>query len=80
MVYLYMCVSYAEGWYRSVPQIRPPFCSLSLSTKCRGAYTQDVTISLTITPSLPGMKLLSVGGGDQARGIAEREAEGCLRR
>jgi len=22
--------------YRSVPQIRPPFCSLSLSTKCRG--------------------------------------------
>ena len=24
------------GNYRSVPQIRPPFCNLSLSTKCRG--------------------------------------------
>ena len=39
--------------YRSVPQICPPFCNLSLSTKRRGAYTQDVTISLAITPSLP---------------------------
>ena len=41
--------------YRSVPQIRPPppFCNLSLSTKRRGAYTRDATISLAITPSLP---------------------------
>ena len=32
---------------------------------------RDATISLTITPSLPGMKSLSVGGGDKARGVAE---------
>ena len=31
----------------------PPFRNLSLSTKCRGAYTRDATISLAITPSLP---------------------------
>ena len=48
-----------------------------------GTYTRDATISLAITPSLPGMKSLSVGGGDQALGgdqawgIAEREAERC---
>ena len=35
--------------YRSVPQIRPPFC---LSTKRRGgAYTRDATFSLAIMPS-----------------------------
>ena len=40
--------------YRSVPQIRTPFCNLSLSTKRRGgAYTRDATISPAITPSLP---------------------------
>ena len=39
--------------YHCVPQIRPHFCNLSLSTKCRGAYTRDATISLAITPSLP---------------------------
>ena len=40
--------------YRSVPQIRPPFCNLSLSTKRRGgAYTRDATISLAITPPSP---------------------------
>ena len=37
----------------------------------------NVTISLTIMPSLPGMKLLSVGGGDQVQGIAEHEVERC---
>ena len=31
----------------------PPFCSLSLITKRRWAYTRDATISLAITPSLP---------------------------
>ena len=59
----------------------PAFCNLSLSTKCRawggGAYTWNVTISLTIMPSLPGMKSLSVGGGDQVQGIAEHEVERC---
>ena len=38
--------------YRSVPQIAPPLCNLSLSTKCRGTYAWDATISLTIMPSL----------------------------
>ena len=45
-----------------------------------GAYTRDATISLAITPSLPGMKSLLVGGGDQAGGVAEREAERCSQR
>ena len=40
-------------YYRSVPQIRPPFCNLSLSTKRRGAYTRDATFSLAITPPPP---------------------------
>ena len=40
---------------------------------------QDATIALTITPSLPGMKSLSVGGRGQAWGVAEREAERCSR-
>ena len=52
----------------------PAYCNLSLSTKRRGgAYMWDATISLTIPPSLPGIKSLLVGGGDQAWGIAERE-------
>ena len=57
----------------------PAFCNLSLSTKRRGgaAYTWNVTISLAIMPSLPGMKSLSVGGGDQVQGIAEHEVERC---
>ena len=38
--------------YHSVPQIRPPFCNLCFSTKCKGAYTWDTTFSLAITPSL----------------------------
>ena len=54
----------------------PPFAILALVQNAGGAYTRDATISLAITPSLPGMKLiLSVGGGGQARGVAEREAE-----
>ena len=56
--------------YRSVPQIRPPFCNLSLSAKRRGgAYARDAMISLAITPSLPvpvKQTSLSVGGGGQA--------------
>ena len=56
----------------------PPFAILALVQNAGGAYTRDATISLAITPFLPGMKLtLSVGGGGQARGIAEREAERC---
>ena len=40
--------------YRSVPQIRPPppFATLALVQNAEGAYTQDVTISHAITPSL----------------------------
>ena len=38
--------------HRSVLQIRPPFCNLSLSTKHRGAYTRDATFSLAITSPL----------------------------
>ena len=30
----------------------PPFCNVSLSANHRGAYTQDATFSLAITPSL----------------------------
>ena len=37
----------------------------------------DATISLAIMPSLPGMKSLLVGDGDQARGVAKCEAERC---
>ena len=56
----------------------PPFATLALVQNAGGgAYTQDVIISLVITPSLLGMKSLSVGGGGQARGVAEREAERC---
>ena len=33
-----------------------------------GAYTQDATISLAITPSLPVKHDLIVDGGGQARG------------
>ena len=53
----------------------PPFAILALVQNAGGAYMRDATISLAITPSLPGMKLLSVAGGGQARGVAEREAE-----
>ena len=28
--------------YRSVPQMRPPFCNLSLSTKCRGGLIRGM--------------------------------------
>ena len=38
-------------------------------------FTWDATISLVITPSLPGMKSLSVCGGGRALGVAVREAE-----
>ena len=55
----------------------PPFATLGLVQNTRGAYMRDATISLVITSSLPGMKLLSVGGGGQARGITEHEAERC---
>ena len=42
--YLFCCLFvqllFQGGYYRSVPQRHPPFCNLSLSTKCRGGlYT-----------------------------------------
>ena len=57
----------------------PPFATLALVQNAGGAYTRDATISLVITPSLPGMKSLPVGGGGQARGVAEHKAEKCSR-
>ena len=41
----------------------PPFATLALVQKWRGAYKQDASISLTITPSLPVKHDLIVGGG-----------------
>ena len=68
--------------YRSVPQIRPPFC-ISLSTKRRGAYTRDATISHAIMPSLP-IKHDSLGGGEAKHKVSPNarrsEAERCSRR
>ena len=50
--------------YRSVPQIRPPFCNLRLSTKCRGGgLIRGMRQFLSRLRPLPGMKSLSVGGG-----------------
>ena len=51
--------------YRSVPQIRPPFCNLSLGTKRRD--TRDAPISLVVTPSLPA-KHVGVGAKRRAQG------------
>ena len=57
----------------------PPFATLaSVQNAGGGAYTQDATISLVITPSLPIMKSLSVWGVGQARGVTEREEAGCF--
>ena len=41
-----------DVYYRSVPQIRPPFATLALVQSAGGAYTRDATFSLAITPSL----------------------------
>ena len=52
--------------YHSVPQIRPPpFCNLSLSTKCRGGlYTGCDDFSHDYAPLLVPIKHdLIVGGG-----------------
>ena len=54
----------------------PPFATLASVQNAGGAYTWDATISLAITPSLPvPVKHDLIVGGDQARGIAKREAE-----
>jgi len=55
----------------------PPFATLALVQNAGGgAYTRDATISLAITPSLPGMKSLSVwGGGTSAGRRRERGGE-----
>ena len=58
----------------------PPFATLALVQNAGGAYMQDATISLAITPSLPKKHdpmSLSVAGGGQGRGIAKCEAERC---
>ena len=49
--------------YRSVPQMRPPFATLALVQNAGGAYMQDATIYLMITPSLPVKHDLIVSGG-----------------
>ena len=43
---------YTNYLYCSVSQICSPFYYLSLITKGKGAYTQDATFPLAITPSL----------------------------
>ena len=58
----------------------PPFATLAIVQKAGGEYTRDATISLAITPFLPGIKSLLVGGGGQAWGVAECEAERYSRR
>ena len=52
----------------------PPFATLALVQKAGGAYTRDTTISLAITPSLPGMKSLSGGGWRPS--VGRRRARG----
>ena len=52
-LYNYSCSMYAYTVVSRKYARPPPFCSLSLSTKRREAYTRDATISLAITPSLP---------------------------
>ena len=61
--------------------MRPPFCNLSLSTKHRGAYRRDATISLAIMPSHPIKHDLIVGGGwgASARWRDAPDASGRLR-
>ena len=68
--------------YRSVPQIRPPFCNLGLSTKRRGGlYAGCNDFSRDYAPPLlpvPIKNDLIVGGDEgQAQGIAKHEAERC---
>ena len=46
----------------------PTFATLALVQNAGGAYTRNATISLTITPSLLGMKALSLGGGGPSAG------------
>ena len=54
-----------------------PFATLAFVQNTGGAYTRDVTISLVITPSLPGMKSLSVGsGGGWGPSAGRRRAQG----
>ena len=50
--------------YRSVPQ---------------GGLIHGMRQFLSRLRPLPGMKSLSVGGGDQVLGVAEREVERCSR-
>ena len=47
----------SELIYRSVSHIRPPFCKLSASRKCRGAYMRNLTFNLANTPLLPVPRL-----------------------
>ena len=54
----------ARIFYTVVPhKYVPPFAILALVQNAGGTYTQDATISLTITPSLPVKHDLIVGGG-----------------
>ena len=64
--------------YRSVPKIRPPFCNLSLSTKCRGGlfagcdnFSRDYTL-----PSDKAWPHLSFVGGGWKPSARSRRAWG----
>ena len=71
---MYVCM------YHSVPQIRPPLCNLSLSTKCRGggggvyAGCEYFSRDYNPQPPLPVKHDLIVGGGGGGSKARQRDA------
>ena len=73
--------------YRSVPQIRPPFCNFSFSTKRRGGlyagcdnFSRDYALPSDEHKASHSAMPCARWGAGQAQGVAEREAERCSRR
>ena len=60
-----------SGCYRSVPQIRPPFCNLSLSTKRRGGLYAGCDI-FSRDYALPSGHEVIVGWGGGGGGGTKR--------
>ena len=58
------------GELEKITVVSRKYAPLSLSTKHRGAYTQDVTISLAITSSLPGMRSEEAGHFREVAGVS----------
>ena len=76
-----------ENIYRSVPQIRPPFCNFSFSTKRRGGlyagcdnFSRDYALPSDEHKASRSAMPCARWGAGQAQGVAEREAERCSRR